>query len=238
MKKLLITILFTSLFSENLLIGVTMKKPIEEMINKVKTNFPNSNITAHYGSSGAYLSEILLKDDADLYLPGSDSYVKKLPPSKIIKKQLIGYNQLVLVVKKGNPKHIYSINDLFRKDVKVGIGAPRLSSVGNYTYKILLKYLGKKRLNELLSKSSLGTQSRQLNSKLRHNFVDVIINWKGAVIAYKPLKDKYEIIPIPENIAPKKKLVLVQLKNTPFDNAFFKFATSKEGLDIMKKWGF
>jgi molybdate transport system substrate-binding protein len=66
------------------------------------------------------------------------------------------------------------------------------------------------------------------------------INWR-ATGYFKENKPYVDVIDIDEKYAPKKKLVLNMLsfsKHKDIVKNFMKFASSKEGKNIMRKYGF
>jgi molybdate transport system substrate-binding protein len=92
----------------------------------------------------------------DLYLPGSDSYrIKNLKDNILTDYVNIGYNQVALVVQKGNPKHIKikSLEDLKRKNINFVIGNPETDSIGRATKKVAISYGGEKFWNYLYDNS-------------------------------------------------------------------------------------
>lgn len=86
----------------------------------------------------------------------------------------------------------------------------------------------------------VGTDSRNLNRALIDNYADITINWRAT--AYWDENSKYiDILEEASKDFPKKKLMINLLsfsKHPVIAKKFMEFATSNEGKNIMKKYGF
>ena len=221
--------------------GITMYKPIKKMADIIKKK-DNCDIDIIQGGSKDLLDSLEYSKRGDIFLPGSDRYIKSFEKrGLIIDKKFIGYNQAAIFVQKGNPKKIKNLEDLLRKDVAIILCDPQSGSIGAMTKKMLISYKGEKFFNKAYLKAAeIGTDSRNLNSVLIDKDADMTINWI-ATSYWKENRDFIDVIKLDSTIAPKKKLILGILKFSKYPEIakdFLKFASSKEGLKIMKDYGF
>ena len=243
MKKFFAFLLFLSSFLNAgdylwIYCGVTMKKPIKEMAREFEKLHPGVKVRHLFGSSGVLFRKLMRAKRADLYLPGSPKFYKKAP-ELFSKKAVIGYNQLAIFTQKGNPKHIKSLEDFKRSDVRIGLGDAH-SSVGKAAKDTLIRYGGEKFYNYVRKRAKIYFASPELVSALRANEVDTDLNWR-AVYFWGDNRNYVELIPLPTEFAPKKPLILSVTsfsKHKDLANQFLEFASSKKGQEIMAKWGF
>jgi len=251
MKKLIALVVFTSLFYTNIFAsqkpnllfycGITMVKPIKEMAKIIEKRH-NCTITISQGGSKDLYDSLKLSKEGDIYLPGSDSYRKKyLKDGLLLDEQFIGYNQAAIFVQKGNPKNITSLDSLVDENIGTILCNPKSGSIGKMTKSILVNYKGEEFFDDAFDYAAqIGTDSRNLNKALADKIVDMTINWK-ATGYFKENKEHVSIVEIDEKYAPKKRLVLNLLsfsKNKEIVRDFMRFAASKDGQEIMKKYGF
>jgi len=245
MKKLFLMILLSSflLGKDTLLFycGITMVKPMTKISNIIEKKY-NINIQIIQGGSSNLYKSIVISKKGDLYLPGSDSFIQKHLKENIFGyRKYVGYNQISLFVKKGNPRGVKNLNDLLRNDLKVALCDPKLASAGKVAYKVLKKFGGDKFIKEVEDNILLyAIDSRDFNQLLKSSDIDIGLNWKAT--AFFPENRHFiDIIEVPQKYAVRKKLVLTELKFTKHPKivkAFIDFASSKDGQKIMKRYGF
>lgn len=242
---ILIVFLVTSLYANKphltIYCGITMVKPIKE-IAKILEKENNCNIIISQGGSKDLYDQLKAAQIGDLYLPGSDSYVKKGIDDKIITQNVeIGYNQAALFIQPNNPKKIKNLDDLIKQDLSVMICDPKSGSIGRMSKKLLTKYKGEDFFYEVYDNAAqIGTDSRNINQAIIDKNIDLAINWRATAF-WPENKPFIETIEIDEKYAPKKKLVLSLLKfsqNKELAKKFMDYASSKKGQYIMKRYGF
>jgi len=245
MKKLLLLGLLSSflLAQDELLFycGITMVKPMSK-IAKIIEKKDNVKIKIVQGGSGDLYDSLCSSKKGDMYLPGSDIYIKKhLKEGLLGYRKYVGYNQIAIFTQPNNPKNIKSLKDLLREDLAVSLGNPDTCSMGKVSIKVLRKYGGDEFLEEVEDNIIMySADSRDFNNLLKSKQIDVGLNWKAT--AYFPdNRGKIGIVKIDEKYAPKKKLVLTMLtfsKHKKVVKDFIDFTISKEGRKIMKNYGF
>ena len=151
-------------------------------------------IHLQYGGSGTLLSNLQVAKKGDLYLAADTSYIE-IARAKNLLKEAISIAQMrpVIMVKKGNPKKIQSIDDLTKKGVSFSLANPDAASIG----KLTKKELTKAKKWDLISKSARvfkPTVSEVANDVLL-GAVDAGIVWDATVNQHSK---KAEMIEVPE----------------------------------------
>lgn len=96
------------------------------------------DVNVQYGASQTLLSQLEVTGAGDLYLPADDSYLDLAVERGLVDEVLpIAKMQLVVAVKKGNPKSIESFQDLLSENVKLVQANPDAAAVGKITQAIL-----------------------------------------------------------------------------------------------------
>ncbi len=221
--------------------GITMVKPIKEMVKIIEEKY-NCEIRISQGGSKDLYDSLKFSQKGDLYLPGSDSYrLNNLKDGYLLDGVYIGYNQAAIFVQKNNPKNIKNLDDFLNAQNSSVLCDPNSGSIGRMTKKIFLKYKDEDFLNKAYDNAvEIGTDSRNLNKALIDKRADISINWRATGF-WPENNQSISIIEIDEKYAPKKKLVLNLLsfsQNKEIAKAFMDFAKSEKGKEIMKKYGF
>ena len=245
MKKIILSLfLVASLFGQDELLfycGITMVKPMHKIATIIEKKY-NVKIKIIQGGSGDLYDSLKASQKGDLYLPGSDSYIKKhLKDGLLGYRKYVGYNQIALFAAPNNPKNIKSLKDLLREDLNIALGNPDTCSMGRASIKVLKRYGGEEFLENVEDNIIVyAADSRDFNEMLKAKKIDTGLNWKATAF-FPENRGKMNIIEIDEKYAPKKKLVLTMLtfsKHKNIAKAFIDFASSKEGKRIMRNYGF
>lgn len=95
-------------------------------------------VQVQYGPSQALLSALEVSRSGDLFLPADDSFLATALDKQLVDEVLpIASMHAVVVVPKGNPKHIASFEDLLRDDVRLVQASPDSAAVGKLTRELL-----------------------------------------------------------------------------------------------------
>ena len=221
--------------------GITMVTPMQEIAKEFEKK-NNCSIKIIQGGSEDLYDALKLSKKGDLYLPGSDKYLKEYAKDNLFGKQAyVGFNQAAIFVKKGNPKKIKNLDALVDENIGTTLCNPESGSIGKMTKKVLENFKGEKFFNKAYDMAlEIGTDSRNLNASITKSQIDMTINWI-ATGSLAENKKTITIVPIDEKYAPKQKIVLTTLKfskNQSLSEKFVDFAASQQGAAIMKKYGF
>ena len=218
--------------------GITMIKPMSE-IAKVIEEQEGCSIIITKGGSGNLLRAIKVNEVGDLYLPGSDSYIKTCQEENLVSETVhVGYNKAAIMVRKGNPKGISNdLGNMASPDYLVVICDPNSGSIGRETRKILER----RGIYDQVVRNALKltTDSKDLVNVLRDGQADVVINWY-ATSAWPENEPHVDALPIDEQYASKKKLVLGLLtfsEHPEIAKKFMAYASSEKGRALFQKYG-
>jgi len=247
MKRIVFIILtFINLYANDLNVlkihcGATMVHAIKDM-SKIFERENNCTVIIKSGGSQDLYDSLKFLKNIDLYLPGSPSYLEKNKKDGFFKKSVyIGYNQAVILVKKGNPKNITSLDSLTDKNIKTILCDPLSGSIGKMSKEILIKYKGEEFFKKAYAMTKLiAIDSRDIKEAFRKKEVDMAINWKASIYSCG-IQKCVQAVAIDKKYAPRKKLMLTLLtfsKNQDLAKKFMEFATSERGKKIMKNSGF
>lgn len=220
--------------------GAGLMKPMEEM----RTNFEKEHgISAdvHYGGSGEIFGMLGAGQPCDVLIPGDEKYTMDAMNNGWVIKETIKKMVLhipVLAVPKGNPAGVKSFVDLSREGVKVALGDPKGPAIGRLAKNILEK-------NKLWDsvQPNIEVYAPTVNQLLIYvalNQVDAAIVWEDLV-TWAEGKGKIEVIRVPDEQNSIKTIptsVCTKAQNMDLAKKFNDYISSKEGLEIWKKWGF
>jgi molybdate transport system substrate-binding protein len=218
--------------------GITMIKPMSEIADIIEEQ-ENCKITITQGGSGNLLRSIQTNKVGDLFLPGSDSYIKTAMEEGLVSETVhVGYNKAAMMVQEGNPKGITAdLENMANSEYYVVIGDPESGSIGQETQKILE---AKGIYQEVVNNAHrLTTDSKDLVAVLADKEADLVINWYAT--STWPENESYvDALQIDEAYAQKKRLVIGLLTMSRYPDIarkFMEYAASEAGQELFKKYG-
>jgi len=151
-------------------------------------------VICDYAGSGVLLSRIRASKQGDLYMPGSIEYIARARELDLIRSHKeICYFVPIILVRKGNPKGIKTLDDLARPGIKLGLGDPDACAIGKISQAMFKKNsLPLDKLAANLVFSSLTVN--ELGIQIKTGQLDAAIVW-DAIAAYYP--DDADAVPIP-----------------------------------------
>lgn len=243
----LLTILFTIFITPALsatakpvvvFAGSASQPPLVEAAKAFEEKF-GIPITLHQGGSGAMLSQVLLSGQGDLYIPGSPDYMDKARELDLIDGEETNLAYLIpaILVPKGNPLQIRTLQDLSRPGVRVGIAEPESVCVGLYAVEIM-------QTNNLADKIRPNLRGQvescaKAAAMLPLGTVDAVLGWREFATwnpqAMEAILLKPEEIPRLAYIPAAR---LRQATNPEGAEAFVTYLKSEDGQAIFRKWGY
>ncbi len=247
-RSILFLVIVVSLFSisaeaeqRRLLIycGITMVRPITELARVFETREGVSIQIAQGGSEDLYQSAKKSRL-GDIYLPGEPTYRDIHQAEGLLGRyRIVGYNQMAMVVQKGNPRHVGGdLRELLRKDLAVSIGDANSGSVGHESRRMLDQAGIYPQV--VANASELSPDSRSINLSLKRGHIDVALNWR-ATASFPDNAPYVEAIDLPVKVAEPKQLLMIELsfsKNPDDARKFIDFVASDEGQAVFRKHGF
>ncbi len=218
--------------------GITMVRPMAEIAQLFEKR-ENVKVTmAQGGSEDLYQSA--KRSGGDLYLPGEPSYRERHLKEGLLGDYVgVGYNQMALMVQKGNPKKVKADpRELLRRDLIVILGNAESGSVGNES-KDILDRLG---IYPQVVKAAafLAPDSRSLSIAMRRRDADLTMNWRAAGFAPEN-QAVLDMIDLDPKLATPQALLLNLLtvsRNPDLARRFMTLAQGPDGQAIFRKHGF
>ena len=218
--------------------GSASQPPLEEAAKafEKKTGIP---VTLHLGGSGAMLSQIRLTGRGDLYIPGSPDYLEIAREQNLVEGEatILAYLVPAIIVTKGNPLRIQTLDDLARPGLKVGMADPDGVCVGLYAVEVLTA-------NGLAAKVKPNLRGQvescaRAASMIPLGMADAVLGWREFA-AWNPAAMEAVLLR-PDQVPRLAYVPAVRIRgsgNPAGAAAFTAFLTSAEGEAIFRKWGY
>jgi molybdate transport system substrate-binding protein len=218
------------------LAGAGLRKPMDE-IGTVFEKKTGIKVDYTYAGSPCLLAQIDTAQEGDAYMPGEWYYLEQAQKKGYLKKvETIAYVIPVIAVAKGNPKHVRNLNDLTRKDLRVGIGDPHATALGKQAAVVLENAGLIKQVKKNLT-TEAATVPDLING-IKLGQLDAVIAWDACAL-WCP-KD-VDIVPIDARYNAVSTVPLATLKfakDTAAADQFLQFVASDEGKAIFVKHGY
>lgn len=190
---LVFTIVFTSCNTNSkqdqksifLYCAAGVKNVVEEAAKNYEKEY-NVRVDIQYGGSGTLLSNMRVAGHGDLYIAADETFIEEAKNYDLLAEtQPLAYITPTIAIKKGNPKNIQNVEDLFASDIKLSIGNTA-ASIGKQT-KLMFEEQGlwdkltpnitvfKPTVNDVATDVRLGT-------------VDAGIIWDANVLQFSDLE--------------------------------------------------
>jgi ABC-type molybdate transport system substrate-binding protein len=116
-----------------------IKPPVEAAIRDYEKEF-DQPVQVQYGGSGTLLGNIRAARKGDLYIPADESYIPAGRGHGVLAEAIpLARQHPVILVAKGNPKGIRTMEDLGREEVRVALANPEATSIGHSVRDLLAK---------------------------------------------------------------------------------------------------
>lgn len=220
--------------SLHLYCGAAIRLAVDDAITAF-TKETGVAVETDYAGSGVLLSKIKASKRGDLYLPGEGEYVDRAQEMGLVaSRQDVCYFIPVILVPKGNPKGIRTLQDLAKAGIRLGLGNPDACAIGQVSVKLFeknhipLDAIKKNTVVETLTVNELGIQ-------VKTGQLDAAIVW-DAIAAYYPDSAEAIAIPRPQNVVSRVTISLLKSSAVPdMAKRFVAFLTSDAGQAIFQK---
>ncbi len=219
--------------------GAGMRKPMDEIAKEFEQEY-GVKVLCDYAGSGYLLAKIEATKSGDIFMPGDYVFIKKLlERGDVIEYRNFTKHIPVIVVPKGNPKHIRCLEDLAKPGVRLAIGDDNIA-IGIAFKKILAKaekyHPG---IREKIMKNVVvrGATVKQVLLYAMEGQVDAAVVWRADALENK---NKVDIIPINDSYNVIKTVPIAILKFTKDEKLakeFYDFVLTK-GRRVFEKHGF
>lgn len=219
--------------------GITMVRPMTEIVQAFEKR-EGVKINIAQGGSEDLFQSARKSGTGDWYLPGEPSYYQKHLKEGLFGEHVtVGFNQMALMVQKGNPKGVKpDPKEMLRKDLVTIIGNAESGSVGQEA-KSILDAMGI--YPKVIRQAAfLAPDSRSLVNAMKRGEGDITMNWR-AVGFFPDNASKIDVIDLDPKLAKPQALLLIQLKsskNAELAKRFMSYAAGDEGQAAFRKHGF
>ena len=219
--------------------SITVVGPITELAKIFEKREGIRVMIAQGGAEDMYKSAKASRV-GDVYFASAPTFLFKHQAEGLFGyNQIVGYNQIALVVQKGNPKRVKGdVRELLRKDLHVIIGSIGSGSIG-YESKSLLET--QKIYCPVFSRADyILPDSRAINSALKSGYADVALNWRATAF-FPENADALDVVDLSRKIAKPQALYMIALKSSrdpAMTKRFIDMVASEEGQVVMRKYGF
>jgi len=214
--------------------GAGLRGPVAELAETFGARH-GVKIECDYAGGEVLLSRIKLSGQGDLYMPGDVYYVEQAESEGLIaEKSTVCYFVPVILVPKGNPKGIQTLQDLLRAEVKLGLGDPQACAIGRNCEQIFQRAgIDEKAIADRVVFRSLTVN--ELGTDVAMGALDAAIVWDAVAACYA---DKTETIRIPAEhnvISTVAAGVLRSSRQPELARQFVAFLTSPEAQAVLAR---
>lgn len=218
-----------------ILCGSSFRPPMEKLTAMYEEE-TGQKCELSFGGSEDHLPNVKAKLAGDVYVSHSPFQQYTREADALLREVPVGFLAPVLVVPKGNPKGIKSIDDLTKPDLQVLLTNPEFSTCGEMTFALLEK----KRIKDAVLKNvgnAMFKHHSEIGNKMKLGFGDAGIMWNGVANNFL---DAIEIVPVPYEYDDEIRVSVMGLSYTKQPEKVQKFLDFVEahGPEVFKEFGY
>jgi len=145
----------------------TIQPLLEVAIEEYERVNPNVRVQFIAGATGALLARVELTGTGDILITADHEYMVKAIEKGLVYNdtvRVLSYAIIALIVPKGNPAGVKSLDDLVVKNVRIGIADPKTAPFGRMAVELLVKNgIYDKVKEKLVVYSDVGQVARQVS---------------------------------------------------------------------------
>ena len=212
-------------------------QPAMDDIGEVYFHRTGTRVDFSYAGAGMLLATLSSTRRGDLYIPGESFYVALARERGFIAEEKpVVYFLPVIVVQKGNPKRIRSLQDLSRPGLRVAIGDPEALAVGPVTQRILSRAGVRDAVQRNVTMQAGCIP--ELANAVSMRTVDAGIVWDAVAAQHAKNVDAVPIEPRYNEVAEVLVTTLSCSKQPDEARKLMEFIASEEAAAIFHKHGF
>jgi molybdenum ABC transporter molybdate-binding protein len=198
--------------------AASQRGPIEAIARQYEAEY-HVPVQLQYGPSETLLTNLQVARRGDLYVPADDSYLREAAARGLTAETIPLTTMVpVLAVRKGNPKHVRSLDDALRPDVRLGQANPDAAAIGKLT-RAALKQRG--RWDAVKARVVVDSPTvTEVANAVKIGTVDAGIVWDATVRQYPEL----EAVTVPEFADTTAHISLAVLRSSAQPTAALRFA--------------
>lgn len=222
--------------------GSASQPPLEEAAKSFEEE-TGIKVTFNFGGSGTVLSQMLMSESGDIYIPGSPDYIIKAQAQGAVSAgdsgTILAYLVPAILTQEGNPKNIGTLSDLLRPDISVGIGNPESVCVGLYAVEVLDHSGLLEQIKQAGTIKTYADSCERTATLIALKAVDAIIGW-SVFASWNP--DSTDVVYLAPGQVPRVAYIPAALSTYAQDRdsaqEFIDFLTSEQGRAIFVKYGY
>lgn len=218
--------------------GSAVKPEMDELV-KIYGERTGTRVAPVYGGSGEVLSQMELSRSGDVFVSGSPDFMIKARRKGLVDlktEKVLAWLVPAIIVRKGNPKNIRSLEDLARPGVAVGVGNPDSVCVGAYAVEILEKNKLTKRVVKNIK--AVTSSCSSVAALIAMKKVDAVIGWRDFA---NWMPGEADVVPLNAGEIPRiayvSAAVSTNSKRRAAAEKFVRFLASKEARAVFEKHG-
>ena len=176
----------------HVLCGTSFRPPMEQLVAQFEKQ-TGVRVLLDFGGSEDHLPKVKLKSTGDVFVSHTPYQQYTREAGALLRDVPVGFLAPVLVVRKGNPKGIKSVEDLTQPDLGVVLPNPDFSTCGEMVDKLLQT----KGIKDAVMKNvgnALVKHHSQVGNDLKIGARDAGIMWNGVAHEYL---DALDVVPMP-----------------------------------------
>lgn len=218
-----------------ILCGSSFRPPMEKLTSMYKEE-TGGQTELSFGGSEDHLPNVQTKAIGDVYVTHSPFQQYTRDADALLREVEVGFLAPVLVVQKGNPKEIKSIDDLAKPELQVLLTNPDFSTCGEMTFALLEK----KGIKDAVLKNvgnAMFKHHSEIGNKMKLGFGDAGIMWNGVANNFL---DAIEVVPAPYEYDDEIRVSVMGLSYTEQPEQVQKFLDFVEthGQEVFKEFGY
>ena len=214
--------------------GAGLRPAVAEVVEAF-TAKTGVKVETDYAGSGVLMSRVKVSREGDMLMPGDVWYLEQVEKEGLVEsKTMVSYFVPVIIVKKGSPEGIKTLEDLTRPGVRLALGNPEACQIGRLCEKIFEKNdLDRKALEVNLVFS--GVTVNELGLQVKMEAADAAIVWDAIAAYYADSADVINI-PVEQNEISRVAIgILTTSLNEQAAQSFVNLLVGDEGKAIFEK---
>jgi molybdenum ABC transporter molybdate-binding protein len=217
--------------------GAMLRPALEESLTEFE-NREKVRITRVYNGCGILVGQMQIGEMPDIYFACDTTFMLKVQ-DKFEAAKTVSNNQLMIVVRKGNPKQVFKLTDLGKPGLRVGVGHEQQCALGAITKETFLRTgtFGQVAKNIVVQSPTGDFLVNQLFVSGEKG-LDVVIAYRSNIVPYP---DKVDGIPIEDVPCAKPSqpiAVAKSSKHPELSQRLMEFLQERESRQRFEKLGF
>ena len=181
----------------------------------------------------------------DLWITDSARQVEELKRRGLVfREKTVGYLLPVLLVPKGNPKHLFSLDDLANRPLRIGTLQADCGGLGEVGEAVLDQWNRSRLQHPANSRNtaenvSLFPSEQDLLAALAFDMIDVAIAWDATGLRYTEHFDSIPLLGLEQErlTVPIRLILLSSMGDYEYPQEIYHTLRSRQGEQILKRYG-